>query len=188
MKLRNKMFKIKIGLLLAVGLAVSAFAIPLNEDNRPTVKDWLHGTGYTGSSLGLIDPSRLTVSHSVSFGGSFSNGQSLMQSLYASCFSYRLSDPLMLTFALGVQNLKYNNVPGIDAQSSLLGGFRLDYKPSDNFRFRIQFQRTPAGIWQSGTLSPYSYRYMYGDNFINMNRSKMLNDPEYESLNGIFRE
>ncbi len=79
-----------------------------------------------------------------------------MQSMYATRIGYQLSDPLKLTFLLGVQNSRFNS-PQLQPMdfNSLLGGARLDYNPTDNFHLRVEFQNSPYG-----SVNPWSNRYL----------------------------
>jgi hypothetical protein len=67
-----------------------------------------------------------------------------MQSLYATRFGYQLSNPVTLTFMLGVQNSRYsgyNYLPG--NVNSFFGGVALDYTPTDNMWFHLELQHNP---------------------------------------------
>lgn len=67
-----------------------------------------------------------------------------MQSLYATNIGYRLSDPLTLTFTLGLAGGRYN-FGGVPATyNSFIGGARLDYSPSKDVHLRLQFDRVPG--------------------------------------------
>jgi len=137
--------KITVALILTFVVAGvhDVRAVPSRNASESSLNEWIRGGRGTSPSVGLIDRSRLTVSHNLSFGASFGNGSSLMQSLYASRFSYRLSDPLTLGLTLGVQNLKYGSVP--TAYNSLIGGFSLDYRPSKNIHLSFGLNSLPYG-------------------------------------------
>lgn len=154
-----KLFLLSISLLIIVGLTTAA---PTIIDQRPTVKDWIGGMGNRSS--GLIDPSRLTINHGMSFGASFGGGNSLMSGLYQTNLLYRLSNPLTLSLSLGLQNLKYGNSP--IAQNSILAGFRLDYQPNKNFLFRIQMQQMPFGSYLNNNLNRNAGSGTLGTNFL----------------------
>ncbi len=165
----NKLFAFTAVLLL-LSFTVTGNANPRYEDNSPTVSDWISGSYNPKSSLGLLDPSRLTVSHSVSFGGSFGSGGSVLGGLYATNFRYRLSDPLTIDVMLGLQNLKYSGVPGYDMQNDVIGSFRLDYRPSKNWLFRLEMNR---GVYDPYYYRDYSTYYdpVFGDRFSSMSGS-----------------
>jgi len=182
------MIKYLLLICLLVGASQLGLATPTITDNSPNFNDWLGGKGrYSTPTLGLIDPSRLTVNHAVSFGFSSGGGNSLMKSLYAANFTYRLSNPLTLNFVLGMQNLQLNGIPGQGSQNAFLGGFSLDYRPRKNILFRFEMQNVPQGIWPYGGVYPNSYKYMFGDRFIHMIESKHIEDPQYDTLNGPIR-
>lgn|GEM_PF-1954075 len=142
------MKQIFIAIVLLVSVVVST-AAPTMIDKRPSVKDWIGGMGR--SSAGLIDPSRLTVNHGVSFGASFGGGSSLMSGLYQTHLKYQLSNPLTLSLSLGLQNLKYGDNPV--AQNSIIAGFGIDYKPTKNFHLRLQMQQIPFGSYLNRNLN-----------------------------------
>ena len=135
-----------LGLLLG-GFHVAG-AAPTLEDRQPGLSEWLGGN--THPSLGLIDPSRLSVQHSFSFGfasGGGPNGGSVMQSLYATQFRYQFSNPLTMTFVLGLQNSRFGGGDVTGDYSSVLGGIKLDYRPTSNFFINVEFMRSPVQTW-----------------------------------------
>ena len=147
------------GLLFILWGNVSA--APFNSNNKYGVNDWMRGADKP--SLGIIDPSRLNVSHSASFGASFSNGNSLASSLIASHFAYQISNPLTLSFTVGMLNNRFGGGPydGLTS-SSLVGGFSLNWRPSDDFFMRFSFQRGPTSALPSTPdlrLFPYDSAY-----------------------------
>ncbi len=144
--------KIRIALVLILLVMINlAGAEPLKTTDQQSVSEWLTKPGKT--SLGLIDPSRLSVNHMVSFGTAFGGGKSLTSSLYASNFAYRLSDPVTLNFTLGIQNNRVGGLPNDLNGSSLFGGFRLEYHKND-FMFRLEMYKVPDSGLSLNT--PYS--------------------------------
>lgn len=154
-------------LLLVFAFFVSVQAKPTYEDNRPSVSDWIGGKRPAKSSLGLIDPSKLTVNHAASFGFSGSGDQSIMQSLYATRLTYKFSNPLTVNLILGVQNLKFNNVPGINSENSLLGGISLDYRPTRKLHIRLEFQQSPLTTFSTGGTSGFNSQSIFPVNQVN---------------------
>lgn len=118
-----------------------ADAEPMFNASRPALGDWLKGG--VSSSVGLIDPSRIKVNHTLAFGASFGSGSSLMQSLYASHFTYRLSNPVTLGFILGAANWRTGGAAPDLNTSALIGGVSLDWRPSDSFLFHIEMLQAP---------------------------------------------
>jgi len=123
----------------------AASAAPTLENHQSGFKDWLGGN--TRSSLGLIDPSRLSVQHNIAFGMASGGGQSVMQSLYATRFRYQLSNPLVLTFQLGVMNNRFGGRNLAGNFNSLISGVRLDYSPSINFHINVELLQGPVYSW-----------------------------------------
>jgi hypothetical protein len=103
-------------------------------------------------SLSLLDPSRLKMSQSYSLSFVSGDGRSQTIGLYMNSIEYQVSRPLTLTLHLG-----YLHQPtalfGRGRDSGLGGtflpGFELDYRPSENFFFKIN-------------MSSYTYPYYYG--------------------------
>jgi len=116
-------------------------------------KDWLKGRSSPTRTLGL-DPLRLSVNHTISMGYSSFSGGSLMQSLYATNIAYKLSNPLTLSIMLGAQNNLLNFSGEPLNYNLLIGGFALDYRPSKDILFRMEFSRNPNRIWNEDIYSP----------------------------------
>ena len=148
--------------LLTVGilaLAVTgAWAAPDIGGNQIGFRNWLGGARQP--SLGLINPAKLTVNHTASFGFSSSGGASVMQSLYATQFGYQLSNPVTLTLLLGVQNSQVaGRTPYTGSYNSVFGGMALDYHASEGFRFHLEvagspFTTLPQGFGNRMSVSP----------------------------------
>jgi len=92
----------------------------------------------------LIDPSRLSVSHSVSMsygmGSAFGSTESSVQGLFLNHVNYRLADPVHLWVDVGM-----GFQPGFGAEGGgdarfVVPGFGLLYQPSDSFRFEVIVQ------------------------------------------------
>ena len=139
------MQKIFCILCLVLIVGSSLIAAPTLKKDQFGFKDWYGGSGR--SSFGLLDPSRLTVNHNVSFGFASGGGQSVMQSLYATRFAYKLSDPLTLSVLLGVQNNQFaGNIPSQGSSNSILGGFAIDYRPRKDIYIRLEMLKSPGII------------------------------------------
>ena len=146
----RKIFYI-IGVLL---LCISALtATPRMNDGKLGFRDWLIGGSSPASIGGLIDPSRLTVQHNVSFGLASGGGSSMMQSLYTTRFGYRVSDPLTLTLMLGVMNNQFKGCANVPASySNFLGGVALDYRPRHDISIHFEVLRAPGLFHYSSPL------------------------------------
>jgi hypothetical protein len=125
-------------------------------------------------STGLLDPSRLTVQNSISFGamssGSASSGLQ-SQSLYTTMMRYQFTAPvtLNLNFSLPIhssfssaQNLSTNNLQSLDYFKSMPFQMSLDWQPTDNTMFRLSIMKAPANNYfyngAYGNWDPF-YRY-----------------------------
>jgi hypothetical protein len=140
------MFRSLLVLVMTIVLVGAVVAAPTYQDSRPGLNDYL--SGKSRSMLGLLDPSRMTIQHDIQMGVSFGGGSSLMQSLYASRIGYRLSDPLTLTFTIGMANTRFGYGPTYYNTNSLLGGAALDYRPTKDIFFHLEFMHGP-GLYPS---------------------------------------
>ncbi|MCB2210853.1 hypothetical protein KQI52_01935 [bacterium] len=140
----------------------------------PTTSETLRvpdvNTGRYGYS-GILDPSRIQMSHSVGMGYMSSGGHGYTQGYYMNTLSYRFNAPVLLQLRTGVTNNPYATTgamtqPGQSAMSSffnnaeLFGGADLIWKPRDNMRIQISVNRNAPGMYGYG--SPYGYGYGYG--------------------------
>lgn len=145
-----------LGILCAlIIIGGTASGAPYRDKPKLGFRNYLGGQGTP--SIGLIDPSKLSVSHAVSFGATVGNGASLMQSLYTARFGYKLSNPVTLSFLLGVQNSRFGGSGDNLNLTSPIGGVQLEYRPSKNFLFRIDVQQS------TGSALPLSnYPFSHG--------------------------
>ena len=108
----------------------------------------------------LLDPSRFSMSHSYSV-SLFSVGkQTFSQGLYLNTMNYKFSDPLTMQVrigflhqplgGMGLTNNPYDNQNG----KLFLQRARLQYRPSKNMSFTIDYQVLPSSMY----YSPYNYR------------------------------
>jgi len=140
--------------VLILGIIIccmTANAEPTVERNQLGFRDWLGGR--SGSAFNLLDRSRLTVQHNISFGISSGSGGSIARSLYATTIGYKLSDPVSLTFLLGFQNSRYSGNMGIPADyNSFIGGFAFDYRPRKDIYLHFELLQSPRLLYMN---SPY---------------------------------
>ena len=136
------MQKISITLPCLLLTAALALAAPRFGTDSPSFSDYLGGT-TRGASLGLIDPSRITFDHSLQMGVMGFSGGSLVQSLYSSTAHYRVSDPVSLSFTLGLMGTRYNGSSAPALSQDFIGGVALDYRPTNNMHFRVEVARAP---------------------------------------------
>ena len=112
---------------------------------------------YLGFSL--LDPSRLTMTHSVSMSYFSMGGRGLSQALYLNTMQYQFSNPLSLSVQWGIQNYPYNSFskdnPAFQ-NGFFLSGAELKYQPSNKFEVRFQYSQMP------GMYNPYLCRDRLG--------------------------
>ncbi|MBI5646182.1 MAG: hypothetical protein HY962_04555 [Ignavibacteriae bacterium] len=133
--------------LLFILLSVSAHAQFRGQEPRtPSVEE--HQIQRSSSSVfGFFDPSRFSMSHSVSMGYLSMGREGLGYSAYTNSMKYQISDPLsvraditMMYSPVGSLSAKLNNTfSGIFLERA-----RIDYRPSKEFGVSLQFQQMPA--------------------------------------------
>lgn len=119
-----------------------------------------------GESNGLLDPSRLKINHSLTFGaisgGNISGLQS--QSLYTTMLRYQFAAPvtLNLNFSLPIhstfshtQNFTSNNLQSLEYFKSIPFEVGLSWQPTKNTLIEFNIIKYP----QNSFLSPYNSYY-----------------------------
>jgi hypothetical protein len=129
------------------------------------------GEGSSKSIKGLLDPSRLTVSHSMSFGMASGGGSSSLQSqsFYSTMMQYKFTAPvtLNLNFAMPIhssysqyQNLSSQNLQSFDYFRNMPFDVSLSWKPSEKFQFNISIVKYPENYGDGYGYGMYDYRFM----------------------------
>ncbi|MCP4632249.1 MAG: hypothetical protein GY855_04930 [candidate division Zixibacteria bacterium] len=118
--------------------------------------------------LSILDPDRIRTSHSYSFSYFSGSGGSGSVGMLMNSIEYKVSDPLKLTFDIGVMH----NPSAIVGRSNsgispvVVPGFTLQYQPSNSFLFRMSIQSYPNSHlgryyysgYNNGVSSDYRYR------------------------------
>ena len=97
----------------------------------------------------MINMNNLTMNHSMSFSSSISsNSQSAYESVYTNHLSYKINSKLDLKLDLNFVNFgSATHQSGIefdgnnDNTSKILPNFQLNYNPSENVKFVIEFRQ-----------------------------------------------
>ncbi len=97
----------------------------------------------------MLNMNNLTMNHSMTFGSSFSsNGQSNYESVYTNHLKYKFSSKFNLNIDLNFVNFgSATHQGGIefdgnnDNTSKVLPNFQLNYNPSENVKFIIEFKQ-----------------------------------------------
>jgi len=119
-------------------------------------------------SVGLLDPSRFTVNHAMSFsagGRNLSNMKS--QSMYSTMFQYRFDAPVVLRLNFDMplhstfnsaMNFNEDNISSMDYFRNMPIDVSLSWQPTQNSMFTIAVMKHPY------SYSPYSF-YHPGSTF-----------------------
>jgi hypothetical protein len=165
-------------LIIIIGLAIS-LAMPYSgfgqfRDSYPgsETRDYLNTPQDLGvkSFSGLLDPSRMQMSHEMSMGYISTQGISVSRGLYLNHMKYQISRPLSLTTHLGYQFQPHGPSEWNPANTGqeFVGGADLDWKPSRNSIIRLSVYRGmyPATYYGRGmgyTYDPMPYGYHFTD-------------------------
>jgi hypothetical protein len=120
---------------------------------------------------GLLDPSRLTISHAMSFGMASGGGSSNLQSqsFYSTMMQYKFTAPvtLNLNFAMPIhssysqyQNLNSQNLQSFDYFRNMPFDVSLSWKPSDRFQFNFSVVNYPDTYGNGYGYGMYDYGFM----------------------------
>ncbi len=143
---------------VAVVCAVATLAVAQTED--------AYEQSETEVSRSLLDPSRFSMSHSLSFGMSGSSSSSLKsQSLYSTMISYRFARPVTLTLNFGLPihstytsagNLNWENIESLEYFRNMPFDVSLSWQPREDMILRLNVSRHT-------TESLYYHNLMYGE-------------------------
>jgi len=121
------------------------------------------GIDMNKSTFSLFDPSRFKMSHSYSLSYSSSRAGSYSLGMYLNSIEYQVSDPLKISLDIG-----YLHQPGrFFTQGSnavqdgqIVPAFSIDWKPGNNFHFRLDYRQAPSNY----NLYRPEFHYFYDDN------------------------
>jgi hypothetical protein len=108
--------------------------------------------------LSLFDPSRLTMHNSYSFSYYSGNGQSGTIGYYMNSIEYAFSGPLKIRLDLGYLHdptSMFSRGSSGSNFGALVPGFSVDWRPSDQFRFRLDYRQVPFGYYGDQGINPY---------------------------------
>jgi hypothetical protein len=99
------------------------------------------------SSFSLLDPSRLKMNQSYTFGYYTGRGGSASMGFYLNSIEYTFSNPLKVRFDLGFLHnpstlLSRNS--SVSNSGAFLPGFSIDWKPASYFHFRLDYRQVPT--------------------------------------------
>ncbi len=153
-------------LFSAVVLSAGTAGAAADLDESSTTPSFSVFNQPTSGISGILDPSKLDVSHSLSMSFSSSSSSRALPGegflgYYENRMSYQLADALNVTLYLGYQfRPTAAGMQGTDgaAANKVLPGFALTYKPGDNFL--MQFSYRKVGSTSLYGASPFSDRYL----------------------------
>lgn len=107
-----------------------------------------------GLLFGWLDPSRLSMRHSYSLSYSSFGGQGLSVGMYTNSLFYQFSAPLDVRFDVSLVHSPFGSL----GKSGNFGGIylnraELNYRPTDNMWFQIQFRQLPPLYWLGSGIS-----------------------------------
>jgi hypothetical protein len=121
------------------------------------------------SKAGLLDASKFSINHSVSFGMSSASGSSMKSlGLYSTMLSYRFSQPVTLHMNFGfplyssyspMANPSANSLRSMEYFKNMPMDFTLSWQPRDNLLLQMSVIRAPQDYF----YSPY---YFPGNRFM----------------------
>lgn len=156
---KMKQHKIIRFILVAILLSAPVMAQMVDELEVREITE-KYDLGITRApSVPLLDLSRFTMNHSYGVTFFSSNGQSGSQALYNNTITYQLANPLTLTFNLGIlhdPSAIWGDKKFSDNSVFLPSGY-LDWRPSDNFRLSVGFERIPSNYFSQNRMGRYWY-------------------------------
>jgi hypothetical protein len=135
-------------LLLFTTLAVTQFKS--QPEARSSAGEALIRPDDGSLLFGWFDPSRLTIHNSYSISYTTSGGKGYSLGALTSNIGYQLSNSLSAQFDVSLLHSPFNNLGGNfanDISGIYLTRAELNYRPSKNLLFQIQYQQLPAMYW-----------------------------------------
>ncbi len=116
--------------------------------------------------LGFLNSDKIDMNHSFSMGYYGLGGNGMMVNTYTNTINYRVSDPLLLRFNVGIMNTPYNsfnnsvNTSALD-NTQFFGGAELFYRPTENSMVKVGVNISP-GYYGPGYYNNYNNWLGYG--------------------------
>jgi hypothetical protein len=149
-------------LLILVIIPTLGFGQFKKDVSKPNVSESLIYTQAKDAMVGFLDPSRLTMGHSLSMSYTAFGGGGAMINSYVNTLNYQFSEDLFLTTNLGIMNSPYNSLPGNSHLNDVqfFGGAELKWLPTENSAIFIRFEKSP-GYYNPGyyrnSRSPFGF-------------------------------
>lgn len=159
-RIRSKIPGIAIFLLLAPCLTSAQTE---SGSNSTKISEYLRSGDKYGlgiNSIGLLDPSRLSLSHSYTMSYMSSGNQGVARGLFMETIGYRLSNPVTLTFNIGYLHQPYSSYgpDGPLESGTFVGGAALTWRPANNMFLHFEVANYPSypgyGYYPNGMMRP----------------------------------
>ncbi len=147
--------------LVTMVVCVSSLAqLKSKVDATTTVGESLMKTGGSDPWFGLLDFSKLSMRHSYSLSYTNFGGQGLSLGMLTSSLMYKLSDALDLQTDISLMHSPYSSFGNRNDLSGLfLNRAELNYRPTDNLWFQLQFRQVPPMYWLNNSRNQ---NFFYG--------------------------
>ncbi|RMF61098.1 MAG: hypothetical protein D6748_02520 [Calditrichaeota bacterium] len=124
------------------------FAQYRSQETLPDIKKAI--ASPTSSILGLFNPEKLHMSHSLSMSYFTLGGHGVMLNSYVNTIDYQFNPALSFRLNLGLMNSPYNSLPNASVlnNTQFFGSGELKYQPSDKLQFRL-------GVGMAPNFYPY---------------------------------
>ena len=115
-------------------------------NDKVNISNVLNSSLIKSSFLGILNPDKLKMSHSISMSYMSLGAYSAMINTYINTINYQFSDKLLLTTKLGIMNTPYNSLPNSDYlnNNQFFGGVGLKYTPTDNTVIYLSLESSPS--------------------------------------------
>jgi hypothetical protein len=137
-------------LLLFTTIAVTQFKS--QPEARSSAGEALIRPDDGGLLFGWFDPSRLTMHNSYSLSYTTSGGKGYSLGALTSNIGYQFSNSLSAQFDVSLLHSPFNNLGGNfanDISGIYLSRAAINYRPSKDLFFQIQYQQLPAMYWMN---------------------------------------
>ena len=137
-----------VALLLSTSGTVAQFKG--SNELKPSVSESMNRSGGDGLILGFFDPAKFSMRHNFSLSYSTFGSNSMSLGVYTNNLMYQFSDDLELQADVSLMHSPFNSF-GKQFQNDLSGVFlsraELNYRPSKNTLFSIQYRQLPPMYW-----------------------------------------
>jgi hypothetical protein len=140
-------------LLLAAGVDTAVAQFKARPETKPSSGSSLVRPDGGAWLQGWFDPSRFNMRQSYAISYSSMGGKGISIGEYTNSMMYQISAPLSVQFDVSLTHVPFSSYG--DKFSQGLSGLRLsraqiDYRPSENTLFQVQFRQIPAGAYLRG--------------------------------------